>query len=125
MNLDALRKYCAGLPGATRDVKWGADEVYSVGAKMFAVFWVEHGKARTASFKCDAERFLELTDQQGIVPAPYLARAHWVQVREAKALPDAAARELVRRSHALVMAKLPRKEQAAISGAPATPRTKT
>jgi len=124
MNLDSLRKYCATLPGATRDIKWGADEVYSVGAKMFAVFWVEHGKARTASFKCDPERFLELTDQQGIVPAPYLARAHWVQVRETKALPDAAARELVLRSHALVMAKLTRKEQAAISGDPAKRRAK-
>jgi predicted DNA-binding protein (MmcQ/YjbR family) len=119
MNIDSLRKYCATLPGATRDIKWGADEVYSVGAKMFAVFWIERGKARTASFKCDAERFLELTDQEGIVPAPYLARAHWVQVRETKALPDAAARELVQRSHALVMAKLTRKEQAAITAQPA------
>ena len=49
MNIDSLRKYCATLPGATRDIKWGADEVYSVGAKMFAVFWIERGKARTAS----------------------------------------------------------------------------
>ena len=125
MNIDALRKYCATLPGTTRDIKWGADEVYSVGTKMFAAFGLEKGKAANVGFKCDPERFLELTDQQGIVPAPYLARAHWVQVREAKALADAAARELVRRSHALVMAKLPRKEQAAISGAPATARTKT
>ena len=124
MNLDSLRKYCATLPGATRDIKWGADEVYSVGAKMFAVFWVEQGKAKNASFKCDPERFLELTDQEGIVPAPYLARAHWVQVSEAKALPDGAARELVLRSHALVMAKLTRKEQAAISALPAKRRAK-
>jgi len=124
MNLDSLRKYCATLPGATRDIKWGADEVYSLGAKMFAVFWIEHGKARTASFKCDPERFLELTDQEGIVPAPYLARAHWVQVRETKALPDAAARELVQRSHALVMQKLTRKEQAAITAQPAKRSTK-
>ena len=123
MNLDSLRKYCATLPGATRDTKWGADEVYSVGAKMFAVFWVEHGKAKTASFKCDPERFLELTDQKGIVPAPYLARAHWVQLRDSNALPIAAARELVQRSHALVMAKLPRKERAAISGKRETGRT--
>jgi len=41
MNLDSLREYCATLPGATRDVKWGADEVYSVGGKMFAVFCVD------------------------------------------------------------------------------------
>ncbi len=118
MNFDSLRKYCARLPGATRDVKWGADEVYSVGGKMFAVFWVEHGKARTASFKCDPDRFLELTDQPGIVPAPYLARAHWVQVRDAGTVTDAAARELVGRSRALVFAKLTKKTQAAISEKP-------
>jgi predicted DNA-binding protein (MmcQ/YjbR family) len=118
MNLDSLRKYCATLPGATHDIKWGADEVYSVGGKMFAVFCVERGKAKTASFKCDPERFLELTDQPGVVPAPYLARAHWVQLQDAKALTDAAARGLVARSQSLVFAKLTRKEQASISEQP-------
>ena len=118
MNLDSLRRYCATLPGATRDVKWGADEVYSVSGKMFAVFCVGRGKATTVSFKCDPERFLELTDQPGVVPAPYLARAHWVQLQDARALTDAAARELVGRSRALVFAKLTRKEQAAIDAPP-------
>src|SRR5438067_6322764 len=116
MNLDALRKHCATLPGTTRDIKWGADEVYSVAGKMFAVFWIDEGKARSVSFKCDPERFLELTDQKGIVPAPYLARAHWVQVQDARALTGDQARELVARSHSLVFAKLTRKEQAAIAG---------
>ena len=119
MNFDSLRRFCATLPGATRDVKWGADEVYSVGGRMFAVFWIDGGKAKTASFKCEPGRFLELTDQTGIVPAPYLARAHWVQVRDPKALPDRAARDLLCRSHALVFAKLTRKDQASIAGNPA------
>jgi predicted DNA-binding protein (MmcQ/YjbR family) len=116
VNLDPLRRYCSTLPGATRDIKWGADEVYSVGGKMFAVFCVDGKEAKTASFKCDPERFLELTDQPGIVPAPYLARAHWVQLQEAKALTGEQARELLARSHALVFAKLTRKDQAAIAG---------
>ena len=115
MNLEALRKFCGGLPGATRDIKWGADEVYSVGAKMFAVFWIDKGKAKTVSFKAGADRFLELTDLSGIVPAPYLARAHWVQVQDAKALSDADARALVAHSHALVTAKLPKKIRAAFA----------
>ncbi len=114
MKLDLLRRYCATMPGATRDIKWGADEVYSVGGKMFAVFWIDGKKAKTASFKCDPERFLELTDQSGIAPAPYLARVYWVQVQDAKALTDVHARELLTRSHALVFAKLTRKERAAI-----------
>jgi len=70
MNLDALRKHCATLPGVTRDIKWGADEAYSVGEKMFAVFWIDKGKARTVSFKCDPERFLELTDQSALFRRP-------------------------------------------------------
>jgi predicted DNA-binding protein (MmcQ/YjbR family) len=122
MNLDALRKHCATLSGTTRDIKWGADEAYSVGRKMFAVFWIDKGKPKTVSFKCDPERFLELTDQKGIVPAPYLARAHWVQVQDPKALAEAIARDLVARSHDLVFSKLTRKQQAEIAGAPARRR---
>ena len=45
MNIESLRKYCATLPGATRDIKWGADEVYSVGGKMFAVFGFGYGRS--------------------------------------------------------------------------------
>jgi predicted DNA-binding protein (MmcQ/YjbR family) len=117
MNLETLRKFCGGLPGATRDIKWGADEVYSVGAKMFAVFWIDKDKAKTVSFKAGADRFLELTDRAGIVPAPYLARAHWVQVQDAKALSDADARALVAHSHTLVAAKLPKKIRTALADA--------
>ena len=117
MNFDSLRKHCATLPGATMDVKWGADECYCVAAKMFAVFFVEGGNGRTMSFKCDPERFLELTDIPGIIPAPYLARAHWVQVTDAKALSDTDARALVARSHALITAKLARRDRDAIAAA--------
>jgi len=117
MNFDSLRKHCATLPGATMDVKWGADECYCVATKMFAVFFVDGGKGRTLSFKCDPERFLELTDIPGVIPAPYLARAHRVQVTDAKALSEGDARALVIRSHALITAKLTRRDRDAITAA--------
>jgi predicted DNA-binding protein (MmcQ/YjbR family) len=117
MNFESLRKYCGTLPGTTRDIKWGADECYSVGGKMYAVFGIERGKPANVGFKCDPERFLELTDQHGIIPAPYLARAHWVQVQDPKALADTAARELVARSHALIFTKLTKNVRAAIAAA--------
>ena len=116
MTFASLRTFCATLPGATRDIKWGADEVYSVGQKMFAVFGSANGKPTGVSFKVDDDRFLELTDRPGIEPAPYLARAHWVALRAADALSEREARELLARSHALVLAKLPRKLQAAAAG---------
>jgi predicted DNA-binding protein (MmcQ/YjbR family) len=109
MNFERARKLCAKLPAATQDVKWGADLCFSVGGKMFAVTWLKNGKAQGFSFKVDEHRFLELTDRSGIKPAPYLARARWVQVEDAQALTDTEARELLARSHALVAAKLTRK----------------
>jgi len=116
MNFDTLRKYCTTLPGATVDIKWGADECHCVGGKMFAVFGVTQRKAGNVSFKCEPSRFLELTDVPGIVPAPYLARAHWVQIEDGKALTDAQARELVGHSHALIFAKLTKRDRDAIAG---------
>jgi predicted DNA-binding protein (MmcQ/YjbR family) len=115
MNLETLRKFCGTLPGATMDIKWGADECHCVGGRMFAVFGVHNGKAGNVSFKCEPSRFLELTDVPGIIPAPYLARAHWVQVEAGKALTDAQARELVAHSHALILAKLTKKERDGIA----------
>ena len=112
MNFDAQRKVAAALTGATEDVKWGADLVYSVGAKMFCVFLLDAAKhAQSCSFKVDDERFLELTGVPGVMPAPYLARAKWVQVKPGHALGAAALDDLIRRSHALVLARLPKKLQ--------------
>ncbi len=99
------KAFCLALPAATHDVKWGADHVYSVGGKMFAVM----GPDGSMSFKVDDHRFLELTDREGFIPAPYMARAKWVQVKDVKSVPDAELKALVARSHALVALKLTKK----------------
>lgn len=110
-NFEPQRALAAALPGATEDIKWGADLVYSVGGKMFCVFLLEAGRACTCSFKVDDERFLELTDVPGVIPAPYLARAKWVQVGREHGLAGADLDTLVRRSHALVASRLTKKLQ--------------
>ncbi len=114
MNFERARAFCASLPAVTQDIKWGADLCFCVGGRMFAVTWLARGKASGFSFKVDEHRFLELTDRPGIVPAPYLARAKWVQVTAADALTDAEARELLLRSHALVAARLTRAARRAL-----------
>lgn len=110
MDFEAAKALCRTFPGCTEDTKWGADIVFSVGLKMFAVTGDEV-PATGMSFKVDDERFLELTDRPGIIPAPYLARAKWVYVENAKALSDKEAALLVRRSYELVFAKLTKKLQ--------------
>ena len=37
MNLEKVRRICLAFPGATEQVQWGADLVFKVGGKMFAV----------------------------------------------------------------------------------------
>jgi len=110
MDFEAAKALCRSFPGCTEDTKWGDDLVFSVGAKMFAVTR-NTAPARAMSFKVEDARFLELTDRPGIVPAPYLARAHWVQIEAAAALSDEEAAQLLRRSYELVFAKLTKKLQ--------------
>jgi len=80
VTLDGLREICKALPGATEDVKWGQDLCFCVGGKMFAAVNLE--PPHQLGFKCSPEDFAELTEREGIVPAPYLARAMWVQESE-------------------------------------------
>jgi predicted DNA-binding protein (MmcQ/YjbR family) len=111
MSFTALKKHAASLPGATCDIKWGADWVASVGAKMYFAGGPEPGRWTACSFKVDEHRFLELSGLPGLAPAPYLARAKWVQLNDPKALPLADLKALVSRSHALVLAGLSKKLQ--------------
>ena len=110
MNAHELQMIAMSLPGATQQIQWEKDRVFKVGGKMFACSGLDADSRY--SFKVEDERFLELTDQPGIVPAPYLARARWVQIDPAACpLPDSTIEQLVRRSHALVFERLPRKTQ--------------
>ena len=115
MNFEKAKTLCRSFPGATEDIKWGADLVFSVGDKMFACLAADNPTG--IGFKVDDDRFLELTDRPGIIPAPYLARVKWVRVEKASALSDKEAGELLRRSYELVFSKLTRKLQREIEAA--------
>ncbi|UGQ46307.1 MmcQ/YjbR family DNA-binding protein [Massilia endophytica] len=115
MNLNKAKQVCRSLPGTTEDIKWGADLVFSVGGKMFAAMGAGDD-ATSISFKVDDDRVLELTDRPGIIPAPYLARVKWVMIEDLKAVSDAEAAELLRRSHELVFSRLTKKLQREILG---------
>ncbi len=107
MTLDAIRRLCRALEGTTEDIKWGSDLVFSVGGRMYAVVNLE--PPHTLAFKCTPEAFAELVERDGIVAAPYLARAMWVQERQ---IGDALERHEIERllatSYALVSARRPK-----------------
>lgn len=109
MNRKLLDRLLLDRPGTASDVKWHDDLVYTVGGKMFAVHALRGAHAGSLSFKVAPERFLELTDRDGIEPAPYLARAHWVWLGDPSVLPPDELRALLRTAFGLVAAKLTRK----------------
>ena len=82
---------------------------------MYAVARLEPG-AHWLSLKCHQEEFVELLECPGIVPAPYLARAHWVALESENTLPRAELQQLLARGHALIFGKLSKKTQIALAG---------
>lgn len=110
MNAAQLRSLCLSLPAATETIQWGDNRVFKVGGKMFAVSG--HADDSLYSFKVADERFLELSDLPGFKPAPYLARAKWVQVDpDSCALPYEHLEDLVREAYEIIFAKLTKKAQ--------------
>lgn len=110
MTIESLRKICLAFPGASDDVKWGHDLCFSVGGRMFAA--VNLDPPHEVSFKCMPEGFAELTEREGIIPAPYAARHMWVQEVELGAtLERRELEKLMRSAYDLIVAKLPRSKQ--------------
>jgi predicted DNA-binding protein (MmcQ/YjbR family) len=112
MNVPAIQKFCEKLPHATGDIKWGVDQVYSIGGRMFCVAYVDPKGLHKVGFKVDDDLFLSYTDRAGFAPAPYMARAKWVQVVDLKKVSDAELKSLIRRSYELVALKLTKKLRA-------------
>ncbi len=111
MTLEKLRRHCLALPGVTEQIQWGSDLVFKVGGKMFCVACTEVAP-NVMSFKCEDESFAELCERDGVIPAPYLARAKWVALQSWRTLPDRELEALVAEAYRLVKEKLPKKTQA-------------
>ena len=107
MNIERLRKFCLSFPHATEDVKWGNDLCFCVGKKMFCVTGLEASETNQMSFKCTPEKFAELIERDGIVPAAYVARYHWVAVQRPDALSEKELKDLISNSYQMVFDKLP------------------
>lgn len=119
MDEAALRKLTADWPGISADIKWEEHLAFCVGGKMFCIYNLRGPTAGYLSFKVGAERFLEFTDRPGLRPAPYLARAHWVQMTDPKALPKRELETLLRAAYEQIAAKLTRAQKQSLGiGAP-------
>jgi predicted DNA-binding protein (MmcQ/YjbR family) len=117
MNIEWVQRYCMSLPHTTEQIQWGHDLVFKIGGKMYAAGPVDGPWDCCLSFKTAPEEFAELCEREGIIPAPYMARAQWVALQSWDALTVMELKRLIRGSYDMVFAKLPKKTQAELQGA--------
>jgi predicted DNA-binding protein (MmcQ/YjbR family) len=115
MRLDQLRKFALALRQTTVVKQWGECLVFKVAGKMFLIIALDGELIDGVVFKCTPEEFDELTEIEGIAQAPYCAKRMWVRVSDLDALSAKELQARVRHSYDLVVAKLPKKIQAALS----------
>jgi predicted DNA-binding protein (MmcQ/YjbR family) len=110
MNRKDFDAFCATLPATTHVIQWGDSSVWKVGGKIFAIAsWWGKLDRDCISFKCADMSFDILCELPGIAPAPYMARAKWVQLQTDDALSDTDIKSYLEDAHALIAAKLTRK----------------
>ena len=111
MDRKEVGKVCLALPGATLDHPFGDHhDAYRIGGKMFAMV----GEMGGLSFKVSDIAYEVLTEDGRARPAPYLARAKWVNLPEIDAWPDDELAEHLAIAHGIIAAKLTKKARAAL-----------
>jgi predicted DNA-binding protein (MmcQ/YjbR family) len=113
MDVQWIRDHCLSLPHTTEDVQWES-LIFRIARKIYVTVSPDGMGTSLVCFKCTPEEFAELIEMDGIVPAPYMARNHWVSLTRMDALPRAEIRRRIARSYELVRSKLPKKVQAAL-----------
>lgn len=117
MDVDWVCEYCLALPHTTEKVQWADDLVFKIGGKMYAVVALEPGD-QWLGFKCTPEDFVALVERPGIIPAPYLARAHWVSLETSDALSRTEVEHLLSQAYSLIFAKLAKTMQGRLLAPP-------
>jgi predicted DNA-binding protein (MmcQ/YjbR family) len=118
MDAERIRAYLLALPHVVETRQWGNNLVFwvgdkAIGGKMFSLINLDDpGGTRLAkaavSFAVSPERFHELLEIEGVIPAPYLARAHWVALEQFDVLRNPELEDLLRTASMLVYDKLPK-----------------
>jgi len=89
MTREEFDLFCGKLKATSNVIQWGNATVWKIGGKIFAIcsHWGD-GDAQKISFKCSDLSYQILCQLPGIIPAPYLARAKWVQITTDDAMSD-------------------------------------
>jgi predicted DNA-binding protein (MmcQ/YjbR family) len=108
-------------------MQWGANLVFwvgdkTVGGKMFALVNLDADGKAVISYSAGPERYSELLETEGIIPAPYMARIFWVAVERWDVFRSTEWERELRAAYSLTFNKLPPKTRAVLAMPPAQQR---
>jgi predicted DNA-binding protein (MmcQ/YjbR family) len=114
MDAERLRKFLLALPHVVETEQWGHNLVFwvgdkAIGGKMFALINLDGDGAAVVSYSAGPERYAELVEIDGLLPAPYMARIYWIAAERWNVFRTPEWETELRAAHALTFAKLPPK----------------
>lgn len=95
-------------------MQWGANLVFwvgdkAIGGKMFALANLDGDGRAVISYAAGPERYSELLEIEGVIPAPYMARIFWVAAERWDVFRGAEWEQELTAAHAITFAKLPKR----------------
>ncbi|MCU1323311.1 MAG: hypothetical protein JWM43_2960 [Acidobacteriaceae bacterium] len=116
MDAERLRAFLLTLPHVVETMQWGNNLVFwvgdkAIGGKMFALMNLDdptEGRTHAViSYASSPARFPDLLELDGLYPAPYFARIHWIAVEHWQTFSTPDWENELRQAHAITLAKLP------------------
>ncbi|MCX7207946.1 MAG: MmcQ/YjbR family DNA-binding protein [Proteobacteria bacterium] len=117
MDIEATKNYCRSLAGVSEKEFAAPSNIlfFYVGDKQFAYFKTSEPEQWRFSIRVAPERFLELTDQEGIKPARYMQRFHWVSINNIELHESGLITTLIDGSYQKALSRLTKKTQVMIA----------
>jgi predicted DNA-binding protein (MmcQ/YjbR family) len=125
MDAEQVRSFLRTLPHTEETMQWGANLVYwvgdkAIGGKMFALINLDEDQnpdkpSPVISFYAGPERYGELLETEGIIPAPYMARIYWVALVHWNVLRGPELKALLTDARSGVESRLPKRVRALLA----------
>src|SRR5450755_1926856 len=122
MDAERLRAFLLTLPHVVETMQWGANLVFwvgdkAIGGKMLALINLDDpGPERRRvvqhalmMYAVGSARYSDMLEIEGLIPAPYMARIHWVAAERWGIFTAAEWQDELRAAYELTLAKLPKK----------------
>jgi predicted DNA-binding protein (MmcQ/YjbR family) len=130
MDAERVRAYLLTLPHVVETMQWGANLVFwvgdkAIGGRMFALINLDvppagtHTQHPAMSYAAGPARYADLLELEGLVPAPYMARIHWVAAERWDVFSTSEWHRELAAAHETILAKLPAKTRKLLALPPA------